>query len=220
MKKFWLLALWITLIAWTLAGCWSNKEVNTKENIDSANTWASNENITSENNVVKYNDEIINLARKCTESEDLVWTLYDAYTDDNTSFKVEDIQTAINNTIKECNDDFQKVNSIWDWDWDSLLKDWALEFIWKEIEYYQKFSELLPYLTKWPLSEEEMAIHDSLLAEVQAIDEKLWEANENLGPIQKQFSIKYNFELDNDEENDELTVNDDEEDITNEEITE
>jgi len=208
MKKLWLLALWATLILWTLAGCWGNKEVNNTNNVNT-NTWSTEEFISEKSEVVQYNDKIINLSKKCAESEDLIWTLYDAYSEDNTSFKVEDIQNAINSTIKLCSDNLQEVNNAWDWEWDSSLKDWSVEFLSREIEYYQKFSELLPYLTKWDLTEDEKAIHDSLLTEIQSIEERLWKATKDLTPIQRQFAKKYDFELENDiEENNEWTIDD------------
>jgi len=224
MKKLWLLALWATLILWTLAGCWSNKEVNNTNNVNT-NTWSTEESISEKSEVVQYNDKIINLSKKCAESEDLIWTLYDAYNEDNTSFKVEDIQNAINSTIKLCSDNLQEVNNAWDWEWDSSLKDWSVEFLSREIEYYQKFSELLPYLTKWDLTEDEKAIHDSLLTEIQSIEERLWKATKDLTPIQRQFAKKYDFELENDiEENDEWTIDEEpineEENIPSEEISE
>jgi hypothetical protein len=224
MKKLWLLALWATLILWTLAGCWSNKEVNNTNNVNT-NTWSTEESISEKSEVVQYNDKIINLSKKCAESEDLIWTLYDAYSEDNTSFKVEDIQNAINSTIKLCSDNLQEVNNAWDWEWDSSLKDWSVEFLSREIEYYQKFSELLPYLTKWDLTEDEKAIHDSLLTEIQSIEERLWKATKDLTPIQRQFAKKYDFELENDiEENDEWTIDEEpineEENIPSEEISE
>lgn len=224
MKKLWLLALWATLILWTLAGCWGNKEVNNTNNVNT-NTWSTEESISEKSEVVQYNDKIINLSKKCAESEDLIWTLYDAYSEDNTSFKVEDIQNAINSTIKLCSDNLQEVNNAWDWEWDSSLKDWSVEFLSREIEYYQKFSELLPYLTKWDLTEDEKAIHDSLLTEIQSIEERLWKATKDLTPIQRQFAKKYDFELENDiEENDEWTIDEEpineEENIPSEEISE
>jgi hypothetical protein len=206
MKKLRLLALWSTLILWTLAGCWSsNEQANSNINNNTNNTWTVT--TTESNPVVAYHNNIINLTTKCAESEDLVRTLYDTYNEDNTSFKIEDIQDAINRTINECSNDLQEIYNLWDWNWDSSLKIWATEFIEKTIKLYQKLGESLPYLEKWNVTEDEKKAYDSIIAEIQSIVEEWWEANKNLSSLQTQFAQRYSFELKNDdEENNEWTI--------------
>ena len=166
MKKIRLLALlWVILIAGSLAGCGGDKESN--------NTWDFIiEDITWEN------DAVIN------------WNTYD-----NENSTAEDVIKAIDNTISQCSNAWNKIDDLWDWEWDSSLKDWVLDIIEKEINYYSKFKELLPYLEKEELTEEEKAEYDAIYSEIETLDKELSEANENLMTIQEKFASDYGFEL-------------------------
>ena len=215
MKKFWLLALWIILIAWTLAGCGKDKEIKTDNTTD--NTWDFIiEEITSENDaVINYNDTLVDIASKCVMSEDNIWSTYD----DETS-PIEDVQTAIKETINECTTAWENVNKLWDWKWDSSLKDWVMAIIEKEIAYYSKFSEILPYLEKEDLTESENETYESLFAELQTLDEELSQANDNLMTIQENFAKSYWFELEDEELYEATEEIANEEDAVEEEIAE
>lgn len=183
MKKFRLLALlWVVLIAWSLAGCWSDK----------ANTWdLIIEDVTWENDaVINYNDTLVDLASQCIVSEDGIWNTYD-----NEDSTTEDIIKAINTTISQCTNAWEQISDLWDWEWDSSLKDWVLDIIEKEINYYSKFSELLPYLEKEELTEEEKSSYDAIYSEIEILDKELSDANENLMTVQEKFASNHGFEL-------------------------
>ena len=142
------------------------------------------------NAIINYNDSIVNLATKCVEAEDNIRTIYE-----NENAEIEDVKASINDTIKECKDRLQELNNLWDWEWDSSLKDWTATFLEKEIEYYQRFNELLPYLYKQELTESEKATYDTLSEQLGKIDEDLSKASDNLEALQTQFAEKYNFDL-------------------------
>ena len=181
--------LWIIVLVWTLAGCGGNKQVST-DAVDG--TWDFIiEDITWEADaVVSYNDKLVDLASSCIVSEDAIWNIYD----DETS-SIEQVQSAISDTVSVCSTAKEQISALWDWEWDSSLKDGVLAIIEKEVAYYVKFSELLPYLEKEGLTEEEQASYDSLFAEVEAIDKELLEANDNLVSIQEQFAKDHWYEL-------------------------
>ena len=146
---------------------------------------------TSENEaVINYNDNLVDLASKCLASEDTIWTTYN---DANST--TDDIISAINNTISECSNTSDEINKLWDWEGDNSLKSWILDIIEKEINYYTKFSELLPYLEKEDLSDEEKADYDVIYAEVETLDKELSDANDNLLVVQEQFAKNHWFEL-------------------------
>jgi hypothetical protein len=185
MKKIRLLALlWVILVAGSLAGCGGDKESN--------NTWDFIiEDITWENDaVINYNDTLVDLASECIISEDNIWNTYD-----NENSTAEDVIKAIDNTISQCSNAWNKIDDLWDWEWDSSLKDWVLDIIEKEINYYSKFKELLPYLEKEELTEEEKTEYDAIYSEIETLDKELSEANENLMTIQEKFASDYGFEL-------------------------
>ena len=209
MKNFKVLTLlWITLIAGMLAGCW--KETNNSWDFIIEDTSAETDA------VINYNDTIVDLVSECIVSED---EIRDSYDKEESS--IEDIQTAINNTIEQCTTAKKSINSIWDWEWDSLLKDWVLDIIEKYITYYSKFNELLPYIEKEDVTEEESKEYESLLAEIETLDAELDEANNNLVYIQEQFAKNHWFELEEEESdvyNDELE--EEESDVYNDELAE
>lgn len=188
MKKIRLLSLlWIVLIAGTLAGCWNNEQQTT-----SNDSWDFIiEDISWENDaVINYNDELVDMASNCIISEDNIRNTYD---DENAS--IEDIKSAVDSTINVCTEAGKNIETLWDWEWDSSLKDWVLNIIEKYIAYYTKFSEILPYVAQEEVTEEQNEAYQSLLAEIEALDNELSEANNNLIAIQEQFASNHWFEL-------------------------
>lgn len=207
-KNRFLALLWFIVITWTLAGCWSNNWDFIIEDTSSQT-----------DAVIKYNDSLVDTASACIASENIIRDTYD-----NENSSIDDIKTAINNTIKECTSAKKNINSIWDWEWDSSLKDWILNIIEKYITYYTKFSEVLPYLEQEEITEEQNGKYESLLAEIESLDNELNEANNTLVVIQEQFANNHWFELESDEEdtsNEEIeTYNEEDTETYDEEETE
>ena len=209
MKKNRFLAfLWLIAITWTLAGCWNNNWDFIIEDV-SSQTEA----------VIDYNDNLVDAASTCIASENIIRNTYD-----NENSSIDDIKNAINNTIKECTAAKKNINSLWDWEWDSSLKEWIINIIEKYITYYTKFSEILPYLEQEEITEEKNEKYESILAEIEALDNELNEANNTLIVIQEQFAKNHWFELESDEEdtsNEEIeTYNEDDTETYDEEETE
>ena len=183
MKNFKMLFLVsIISISWTLIGCSPNNTENNNIIIEDIST--------NTNNVIDYNDSLVDLANTCLNSEENIWT---AYNDEN--INITNVQNAINNTLEECNSSINKIESLWNWEWDNSLKDWIIDIIKKHITYYSKFNELLPYIEKREVSEEEKETYESLIAEVENLDSELAKANENLITLQKEFAWNHWFEL-------------------------
>lgn len=194
MKKIRLLALlWIILISGTLAWCWWDKENNNGDFIIEDITWENE-------GAINYNDTLVDLTSQCIELENSIWNTYD----DNESTS-EDIIAAINNTVNECANVNEKINELWDREWDSSLKDAVAMIIEKEIAYYIKFSELLPYLDKEELTDEEKESYNTIYSELETLDEELTNANENLSSIQENFAKNHGFELENPNEDEEIS---------------
>jgi hypothetical protein len=191
MKKFWILSLlWVILIFWTLAWCW--KQSNTENGSD-----VVTENIAWETNaVINYNDALVNLASRCINLENDIWSTYD-----DASSSIEDIQETINNTIDECTNAWKSIKELGDWEWDSSLKDWVITIIEKEIAFYSKFNELLPYIEKQELTEDEKWTYDQIFTDLENLDRELSDASQNLTLIQEEFSNKHGYKLEEDEQN-------------------
>ncbi len=186
--KFWSL-LWVIVIFGTLAGCWNKNDV---ENVNENENWDFViEDISTENNAaIDYNDNLVDLASACIMSEESIW---DTYSDESAS--VETVTLAINKTVDECSSAMDAIEELGDFEWDSSLKDWVLNIIGKDIAYYSKFNEILPYIAKEQLTEEENTTYEGLLAEIDVLDKELTEANTNLITIQEQFAKNHGYEL-------------------------
>lgn len=186
--KFWSL-LWVIVIFGTLAGCWNKNDV---ENVNENENWDFViEDISTENNAaIDYNDNLVDLASACIMSEESIW---DTYSDESAS--VETVTLAINKTVDECSSAMDAIEELGDFEWDSSLKDWVLNIIGKDIAYYSKFNEILPYIAKEQLTEEENTAYEGLLAEIDVLDRELTEANANLITIQEQFAKNHGYEL-------------------------
>lgn len=186
--KFWSL-LWVIVIFGTLAGCWNKNDV---ENVNENENWDFViEDISTENNAaIDYNDNLVDLASACIMSEESIW---DTYSDESAS--VETVTLAINKTVDECSSAMDAIKELGDFEWDSSLKDWVLNIIGKDIAYYSKFNEILPYIAKEQLTEEENTAYEGLLAEIDVLDRELTEANANLITVQEQFAKNHGYEL-------------------------
>ena len=185
MKKFRLLTLlWVALLAWTLAWCWNN----TNTNLDTQ--WGDliiEDTTAIHDAVVEYNDWLVELARECIVSEENIPTDYESW--------LEGIQNAVNNTIAQCQNSIAKINEMWDWEWDSSLKDWVINVLELDIAYFTKFNEVLPYLLSEELTEEDANKYETLVEEINAIDQELDAANNNMVNIQSEFAQNHWFQL-------------------------
>jgi len=192
MKKFWILSL-LLVVSITITWCLNSKKLNT-ENI---NTWTSNteSSIWTINDIVDYNNMLKDLATRCTTTENKIIENY------NKNDSNADVRQAINDAIKDCENVKNKINKIWSREWDSSLKDWIIAVVEKEIDYFNKFNELLPYLDKEWLNKEEKIIYDTLLYDAESIDQELNRSIEDLRDIQEEFARNHWFKLETQEEN-------------------
>lgn len=185
MKKFWILSL-LLVVSITMTWCLNSKKLNTENN-----TWTSNteSSVWMINDVVDYNNTLKDLATKCTTAENTIIESYDKNASD------ENTQKAINNAIKDCENVKNKINKLWDRKWDSSLKDWVIAVVEKEIDYFNTFNKLLPYLDKEWLNEKEKTTYDSLFSKAESIDQELNTSIEDLTNIQEEFAQNYWFKL-------------------------
>jgi len=192
MKNLKLLSLlWIIIVAWTLAWCWNNKNISNDDNTWDVTIETTN---TEADAVINYNDTLVELASECVMSEESIRNNYN-----DSSSTIEDIETAINNTISECESAKGKINELWWWEWDNSLLDGIIAIIDNDIAYYKKFNELLPYLQKEQLTEEENEKYQSIVYEAEVLDEELAKTNENLITIQEEFAKNHWYELETNE---------------------
>ena len=185
MKNVKLLALlWVVVVAWTLTWC-GNKN---------ANLWVNDgwdliieDNTPAYDAVIDYNDSLVDIASQCIISENNIPTDYEN--------GLDSIQTAINNTLTQCQSSIDQINALGDWEWDSSLREWIVNILELDIAYFSKFSELLPYLASEELPEEDADKYNTLVNEINAIDQEMEAANNKLILIQEEFAVNHGYEL-------------------------
>lgn len=188
MKKIRFLSLlWLVLVAWSLAWCLDNNNVN---------EWTNDqgliiEDVTEKTNaVIDYNDTMVDLAYNCISSEDAIRDTYNSDVLD-----IEGIKSTIDNALKECSYAITQIEALGDWEWDATLKDGVITLLQKGTEYYKKLWESLSYLDPEWLTEEELAAYEALKEELTTIGQEYEAANANLISIQSQFAANHGFEL-------------------------
>lgn len=170
----------IALITGILAGCSSN------------NKWWDLiiEDITPSDAVIDYNDSLVDIATNCLDSENEIRNAY--YNEDSST---SDIQTSIKDTLSICQSSIDKINALGDWEKDSSLKDGVIAVLEKDIVYFTKFNEILPFMDQEELTETDKATYDNLVAELEVIDKEIQAANNNLVTIQDEFAKNHGYEL-------------------------
>lgn len=185
MKNVKLLALlWVALVAGTLAWC-GNKNANLGTN----NQWDVIIEDTTQNysTVIDYNDSLVDIASECIISENDIPTDYEDW--------MESIKVAINNTLAQCQSSIDQINALGDWEWDSSLREWIIKILELDIAYFSKFSELLPFLASDELPEADADKYNALVDEINAIDQEMEAANNDLIQIQEIFAANHGYEL-------------------------
>ena len=186
MKKIRLLSLlWIALLSSTLVACspFSKEETNNGDIIieDIDNNW-----------VINYNNTLVDLAIQCIENEETIRTIYNSYM----SWSTEELSSAINSAISTCNTVIDQINTLWDREWDSSMKNGVLVLIEKYITYYEKISKTLPFLENAEnISDEEETQYKAIIDEIKAIDNEIEKANNNIASIQETFAETHNYDL-------------------------
>ena len=185
MKNFKLLALlWVVLIAGTLAWCWNNNA-----NLGGNNGWdlIIEDNTPAYDAVIDYNDSLVDIASQCIISENNIPTDYEN--------GLDGIQAAINNTLTQCQNSIDQINALGDWEWDASLREWIVKILELDIAYFSKFSELLPYLASEELPEADADKYNTLVDEINAIDQEMEAANNDLILTQETFAANHGYEL-------------------------
>jgi len=179
MKQIRLLSLvWVILTAWILAGCTKNNGDFVIEEI-------------STDAVIEYNDKLVDYASNCFIADDVMWNVYD-----DESSTANDIHNAIDDAAAECNNSINLINSLWARDWDTSLQEAVLFILNKDIEYYQKLDELLSYAeNQQNLTEQDEIAYNQILDEINAINNEILNANEDLITVQELFAENHGYTL-------------------------
>ena len=199
--------LWIILIAWTLSGCFWDK--------DSDNENPNNiENMVQEDSPIAiYYNELIDIAAQCFNTEQAI---SDTYNDQSSS--IIDVQFAISKTLNQCLDASAEIQRREGREWDFTLNNWLINVLEKTVDYYSKFSEFISYKENDTTTEETDSIEEienyteeseesineesintltNLSNELDILKEELDTATSELKLIQEEFASVYWLTLKN-----------------------
>jgi len=132
------------------------------------------------NDVIDYNDKIVDIMWYCTTSENTIWEIYS-----NEDYNDKDLNDAVDDTIEVCNNSIKKINELWDFEWDSSLKDDSMLYIANYVSYYKLFKKAIPYFSLETLSDSQQKEYENLMdklddlnKDIDAMSKKLWDTHE------------------------------------------
>lgn len=206
MKKIRFISLLgIAFLSCSLIGCTKPTINPGNNNIDGNNEpELIIEEIKTNDDAITYNDTLVADTESCFWAEENVWT---AYYNVNT----EDFKSAINSLLSTCDTAINDIKNI-DWlDEDFSLRDGVIVVLEKYLSYYNKFSELAPYIgyDLENMTEEDAAAYKTITSELDAINTELIEANNSLTQIQETFAANHGYDLEMEEENIEEEISED-----------
>ena len=140
---------------------------------------------------VEYNDKMVDLAGKCIATEDDITK--ESEKDDISTNK---LTKAVNNTIDVCSKTIKEVNELWDWKWDSTLKDWVLILLASDVAFYKQYLKVIPFLDVENLTASQQEEFNTINEKLEELNKKLDKANSDLTDIQVKFAKRFWFDLD------------------------
>ena len=143
----------------------------------------------SVDDVIDYNDKILDLTAECINNEDEISDLIDR------GGSSKQVEKTANNIINICKNSIEQLTKLWGWEWDTSLKDWALKYVALNVVYYQQFLELVPYLDIDNLSITQEKQYNSILEKMDETNEKLAVMSKDLENLQKKFANKFWYQL-------------------------
>lgn len=172
----------------------------------------------SNDDAIDYNDKIVDITNYCINSENTILSILS-----NEDYDNKDLNDAIDNTINICDDSIKKINELWDFGWDSSLKDDSMLLIANYISYYRQFRKAIPYSSLETLSDSQQKEYESLMDKLNNSNGNISIMSKKLLDTQESFAKKYWFELDGqhyeNNENDENIFNSNNGNSTTEEIS-
>lgn len=142
--------------------------------------------------VLWYNDLMVSYIENCNNSRDEIFNTY------NNSSESGEVIQAINDSLLICEEQKKSAESLWDWEWDSSLKDSVIKFLELNIEYINKFSSVLKLkylLAEIIITDEEVEKYNEEYDSLNILEKKVNLESENLWKVQDSFAKKFNLPL-------------------------
>lgn len=187
MKKIRLFTLFgLVLVSCSLVWC-----INNEEEKKGNSNWDFIIEEINNDDVIAYNDNLVEVTSLCFESEAGLDSVYTAWTAD-------ELQESIDLILKECNNSLEILKEVPAWEGDSSLRDAVLPIIELEITYYEKFKDLVPFqdLDNDSFTRDQLDAYNAVQDALDSIDEQISAANEKLIHVQEEFAERHWYELD------------------------
>jgi len=138
--------------------------------------------------VIDYNDKLVDLTDACFSAEG---TVRDALDAENYGVANELLDAA----LTTCQTSKTKAEAMDAYKNDSSLKEAVVALLDTEIEYLKTFKDYVAYRSLDELTEEQEAAYNALDAELDAIDNRIVAASDNLVTVQEAFAATHGFDL-------------------------
>lgn len=138
--------------------------------------------------VIEYNNNLVDVALACIDSEDAVWVAYLSWTS-------EQLKAAINNTISVCMESVNQIKEFWARNGDDTLQKAIINYVSNIIVYYNKMKKIVPYKDIEKLSESQEEAYNKIINEINEFGTKLDGFSDEIRNAQEKFAKKYRYEL-------------------------
>lgn len=142
------------------------------------------------NNVEEYNDAFVSIVRECTDANKALFETYQTK-----EVAVDVILETLQSNIDICNSAREKALDMWNFKWDSSLKDGVVDLLTMEVEYLQKFWSTKNYWNIDNLTDEDKVAYDWIVSDLNETQNALNQQFVNLQGIQEAFAAKYQLLL-------------------------
>lgn len=136
--------------------------------------------------VVEYNDSFIAVVNDCLNVTQPFWDEFEWWNTD---------LAMLQDDIQICKNAGKDASSLWNFDWDSSLKDAVVNFLWTYTDYLEKFTETSPYRNIDDISTEDEEDYRTLRQELANLEDDLNKQMSSLQEVQESFAAKHGLKL-------------------------
>ena len=136
--------------------------------------------------VVEYNDSFIKVVNDCLSATQPFWDEFEWWNTDLATLQ-DDIQI--------CKKAWKDASNLWNFDWDSSLKEAVINFLWTYTDYLEKFTETSPYRNIDNISTEDEDYYRNLRQELASLENDLNAQMSSLQEVQESFAAKHGLKL-------------------------
>lgn len=140
--------------------------------------------------IQEYNNSFVSLVKDCTDSTQTLFQNFEAEWS-----TIDTIKTSLQDCINICQESQTKASKMWDYQWDSSLKDAVVKLLSLETQYLEKFWSTSPYWNIDDITDEDRVQYTASVNELQQAEELLNAQFLSLQEVQEVFAANHKLKL-------------------------